>query len=49
MCREYEIFKCKNLIRWLIQHNQPIERALEVYSKQIFNESIREVEIIKNV
>ena len=48
MCKEFEIYKCKYLIKWLIDHNQPKERALEVYSKQIYNQSIKEV-LIKNV
>ncbi len=42
MAREYELYKCRTLVRWLIRHHQPTERALEIYPKTIYQEVIND-------
>jgi hypothetical protein len=45
MTKEYEIYKCGVLIKMLMKRNKPIEEALQVYPKSIFNKA---KEVIKN-
>jgi hypothetical protein len=48
MCKEYEVYKCKVLIKMLTNRKQNLERAMEIYDKKTFQEALKQMEIIKN-
>lgn len=40
---EYELYKCKILIKMLIKRHENIQRALEIYPKKIYEEALKEL------
>jgi hypothetical protein len=41
--RDFEVYKCKTLIKMLKKRKQKPERAMERYSKKIYLRAIKEV------
>jgi hypothetical protein len=43
MTDEYELYKCKSLIKSLLRRNQDTKLALQNYSKAVYNESMKQL------